>query len=390
VNIALATDGDPRDPGTFSGSSARLCAALDAQGALAGSVDVKPRWLARVEQGAAVGRDPVRWQQRYWSGASRAAPGVRRVMSAVGRRGVARLGPLDAVLQISGWYDARPARSAALLATYQDANGALWRHRPDLLLAPGDAGLRRSLAAEARTYGRMDVVCTMSDWARRSFVDDFGVPPDRVVTVGAGPNLDGLPPVAERPDGPPHILFVGRTFGRKGGPDLLEGFRRVRSRVPAASLDVVGPPPGEELAGVTWHGRIQDRARLAALYASATVFVLPSRYEAFGISFLEAMAHGLPCVGADVCAIPEIVRDGRTGLLVPPGDPGALADAVEVLLGDPGRAGAMGRAGRAAVEAHFTWEATAARIVAALAERPPRAAGAAGAPAAPRTMLAAA
>ncbi len=103
MRIVLATDGDPRAAGTFSGSSARLCAGLDGRGALAGSVDVKPRWLSRVEQGAAVGRDRVRWQQRYWSGASRAAPAVRHAMSALGRRQVSGIEGVDAVLQISGW-----------------------------------------------------------------------------------------------------------------------------------------------------------------------------------------------------------------------------------------------------------------------------------------------
>jgi hypothetical protein len=217
VKIVLATDGDPRASATFSGSSARLCAALDAAGALAAAVDVKPRWLARVEQGAAVERNRVRWRQRYWSGASPAAPAVRRTMSALGRRDLGRSAPFDAILQISGWYDARPPGSSALLATYQDSNGELWRRRPDLLLPFDDTGLRRSREAERRTYARMDVICTMSDWARRSFVHDFGVDPSRVVTVGAGPNLDVLPsvgPDARRPLPRPlrgaHVRAQGR------------------------------------------------------------------------------------------------------------------------------------------------------------------------------------
>ena len=375
VKIVLATDGDPRASTTFSGSSARLCAALDAAGALADAVDVKPRWLARVEQGAAVGRSRVRWRQRYWSGASPAAPAVRRTMSALGRRDLGRAAPFDAILQISGWYDARPPGSSALLATYQDSNGELWRRRPDLLLPFDDSGLRRSREAERRTYARMDVICTMSDWARRSFVHDFGVDASRVVTVGAGPNLDALPGLGAAPDGPFRVLFVGRTFERKGGPELLAAFALLRERVPSCALDIVGPPPGAPQPGVTWHGRIADPAALDGLYARASAFALPSRYEGFGIAFLEAMAHGLPCVGTDVCAIPEIVGDGVTGLLVPPGDPGALAGALEALARDPARARALGRAGRAGVEARWTWAATARRIVGALQEplapRPP-------------------
>lgn len=370
----MATDGRPRATRTFSGSSARVVAGLEAAGALAGAVDVKPPWLARVEQAASYARDRDRWHQRFWSGASAAGPGVRRAMSAIGQARVGRIPDVDAVLQISGWYDARPRGSSALLATFQDANGTLWTQRPDLALDPDEPGLRRARRAEREMYARMDVICTMSEWSRRSFVTDYGVDPDRVVAVGAGPNLDALPPVAERPEGPPRVLFVGRTFGRKGGPELLEGFRALHAHDPGATLDIVGPPPGAAQPGVTWHGPVYDRPALNALYARATIFALPSRYEGFGIPFLEGMAHGLPCVGARVCAVPEVVLEGETGLLVPPGDPRSLGQALIALADDPVRAAAFGRAGREAVERRWTWEATAERIVAALSDRSGRAA----------------
>src|SRR4029453_4876182 len=78
--------------------------------------------------------------------------------------------------------------------------------------------------------------------------------------------------------------------------------------------------------------------------------------EAFGLSFLEAMSFGLPCIGSDIEAIPEIIGDGETGFLVPPGDPGALAAAMDRLLRDPKRARAMGEAGRARVVQRFGWD----------------------------------
>jgi glycosyltransferase involved in cell wall biosynthesis len=369
MRIVVATDGHPRASSTFSGSSARMVCGLESAGALAGAVDVKPRWLAKVEQAASYDRDRDRWHQRFWSGASPAAPAVRRAMSALGQAQVARIPDVDAVLQISGWYDARPRGSRALLASFQDANGRLWTQRPDLALDPEGPQLRRAREAERRTYARMDVICTMSEWSRASFVADYGVDPEKVVAVGAGPNLDALPPVADRLPGPPRVIFVGRTFGRKGGPELLEGFRALHAHDPRATLDVVGPPPGEPQPGVTWHGPVYDRPALNALYARASIFALPSRYEGFGIPFLEGMAHGLPCVGARVCAVPEVVREGETGLLVPPGDGRALGEALIALAADPARAAAMGRAGRAAVEGRWTWEATAERIVAALSDR---------------------
>lgn len=367
MRIVVATDGDPWAPGTFSGSSRRLCEALRDTGELTAAVGVKPRWLSRAEQAAAFDRDRDRWHQRFWSGAGPAAGPGRAVMSAVGRRRTAAHDP-DAVLQISGWYDARPRGSRALLSTFQDANGTLWLQRPDLRLAPDDRGLGRAREAERRTYARMDVICTMSEWSRRSFIEDYGVAAERVVAVGAGPNLDGLPEPASRPDGPLRVLFVGRTFGRKGGPQLLEGFAALHRRRPDVTLDVVGPPPGAPQDGVTWHGPVYGPA-LGDLYARATAFAMPSLYEGFGIPFLEAMAHGLPCVGAAVCAVPEVVEHDRTGLLVEPGSASAIDGALEQLAADPARARAMGAAGRTAVRTRWNWSATADRIVAALSAR---------------------
>src|SRR5205085_12319852 len=84
------------------------------------------------------------------------------------------------------------------------------------------------------------------------------------------------------------------------------------------------------------------------------LFVLPSRSEAFPNALIEAMASGLPVVATDVGGIPEVVRPGINGQLVPPDDVGALADAVLALMDDPAGAAALGQAARAEVERHYT------------------------------------
>ena len=104
------------------------------------------------------------------------------------------------------------------------------------------------------------------------------------------------------------------------------------------------------------------------LLSHATVFACPSLYEPLGIVNLEAMACGTAVVASAVGGIPEVVSDGETGLLVPPDDPGALAAALNALLGDPARADALGRAGRERAVTEFGWQAVAAQTAGLYAE----------------------
>jgi glycosyltransferase involved in cell wall biosynthesis len=96
--------------------------------------------------------------------------------------------------------------------------------------------------------------------------------------------------------------------------------------------------------------------------AGFDIFALPSRAEGFGVAALEAQAMELPVVGSDVHGIPDTVEDGRTGLLVPPGDVDALAAAIARLAGDAGLRAEMGRAGRSFVERQYRWEENAAQM----------------------------
>jgi glycosyltransferase involved in cell wall biosynthesis len=98
-------------------------------------------------------------------------------------------------------------------------------------------------------------------------------------------------------------------------------------------------------------------------YAKADLFVLPSRRESFGLVLAEAMAAGLPVIATQVGAIPEVVKDGETGILVPPEDPSALANAVSDLLDHPRVMKDMGTRGRERAEKHFTWDKVAQRVV---------------------------
>jgi glycosyltransferase involved in cell wall biosynthesis len=175
-----------------------------------------------------------------------------------------------------------------------------------------------------------------------------------------------FPVVATRRDDGRTLLFLGKDFRRNGVPILLDACARLRRRRPRARLLVAGPREVPPLPEGAFHLGPVATEELPALLAQATALALPTLREPFGIAFLDAMACGVPCVGTRVEAVPEIVAEGETGLLVPPGDAVALAGALERLLDDPLGARAMGARGRARVAERFTWARVAARLERAL------------------------
>jgi starch synthase len=179
----------------------------------------------------------------------------------------------------------------------------------------------------------------------------------------------------------PYVIFVGRITRQKGVPVLL---RAASGLIPEAQLVLLAGAADtpEQLAevtelvdglratrsGVFWIPEMLPKPEVIQLLTHATVFAIPSVYEPLGIVNLEAMACGTAVAGSRTGGIPEVVADGETGLLVPPGEPGLLADALNVLLRDPGRARAMGEAGRKRAVAEFGWPAIAAQTAGLYAE----------------------
>jgi len=174
----------------------------------------------------------------------------------------------------------------------------------------------------------------------------------------------------------PYLLSMGNTKPHKDLPTLLRAFARLAPPQPDLRLLLVGAESpgylGAALAGVpldvrarvAFTGRVTD-AELRALYAGASAFVFPSRYEGFGLPPLEAMALGAPVVCANAASLPEVVGDAA--LLFPAGDAGALAGALGRLLDDPALRERLARAGLERA-AQFSWERTATATVAAYRE----------------------
>ena len=276
-----------------------------------------------------------------------------------------------------------------------DLDGFLWaraRRLPFVVSLKGviadelrnESGLTRALLSMQARWERLnarraDVVIAPSRYSADVARREYGVAAQQIVVVPEPIELERwtalFAAAAPRPRGGPAILCVARMYPRKRIGDLLEASARLRRRIPGARVRIVGKGPEWEDV-VRLHGTLGlgetvallgdvSRERLAEEYVGADIFCLPSVQESFGIVFLEAMAAGLPVVACRAAAIPEVVEDGVTGLLVPPRDPAGLAGALEALAADPGRARAMGDAGRRRVAA-YTPERVAARFLEAV------------------------
>jgi alpha-maltose-1-phosphate synthase len=219
-------------------------------------------------------------------------------------------------------------------------------------------------------------VIAVSHKMREDILAHFDADPARVVVIhnGIDPDQfrrtkarDALERLGVRT---PYVLFVGRITDQKGIFHLLEAARHLAPGVQVV-LCASAPDTPEiearlrravtETPSVRWINEMVSVDVVTQLYSHAAVFACPSVYEPFGLINLEAMACETAVVASAVGGILEVVEDGRTGILVPPGRPDALAEALNRLLADPALAHAMGQAGRQRVEAHFSWASIAQR-----------------------------
>ena len=165
----------------------------------------------------------------------------------------------------------------------------------------------------------------------------------------------------------PTILFVGRLAPYKGAQYLLEAIPYIAKRVEDVKFIIVGSPRydspiiGELLRKPEIRGRLiftgyVDDEDLPYYYALCDIFCFPSLWEGFGLPPAEAQACGKPVVAFDNCALPEVVANGVTGILVPPRDSKALGEAIIKLLQDEDKRIKMGEAARKRVENLFQWD----------------------------------
>jgi glycosyltransferase involved in cell wall biosynthesis len=223
---------------------------------------------------------------------------------------------------------------------------------------------------------KLHKIITVSECAREDISREFGVPGNRFRVVPNGINTDLFYPLPEVVREKNRIIVTNSAdIPLKGLVYLLEAVREV-SRTHEVKLTVVGEPKKDSQilkrirklgigSLITFTGRI-DNGNFVRAYARATMAVIPSLYEGFGLPAGEAMACGVPVISTSGGALPEVVGDA--GIVIPPADAAALAEAIRGLLDNPDRARALGEAGYRRVHQFFTWEKAAEATVEAYRE----------------------
>jgi glycosyltransferase involved in cell wall biosynthesis len=227
-------------------------------------------------------------------------------------------------------------------------------HGPDIFFEPhhwriDEKARRAAFVACISDFCRSQLMCfaAPSDWARFHIVH-CGVDPDRYAPADrTGQDL----------------LFVGRLAAVKGVPLLLEAVARLQPRFPDMRLTLIGDGPERHTLentarslGVTDTVSFvgyRSQAEVAEALSTTDLFVLPSFAEGVPVVLMESLAAQVPVVTTRIAGVPELVRHGENGLLVPPGNLDALTAAIADLLGDPASRAAFGHAGRQTVIAGY-------------------------------------
>lgn len=352
ATIAIAFQGDVTDPASWSGAPAGLWRGLGDIAAERLAIDARFPGYAKLAH-----RLGMSWAQ------ATANPLFAFGASFAAGRAAARE-RIDGAIAIGTGFTL-PARVRAV--TFEDMTVAQATRTGDPAYSSlSDRAKRRWRARQRLAYSRSVACCAASHWVADSIVEDYGVARDRVHVVGIGRKM----PFTENPPrdwSTPRFVFAGFAWERKGGPAVLEAFAKLRERIPAATLDLVGGHPRVGLDGVTGHGPMpldlpNAQLRYAAILDRATCMVMPSTYEPFGIAYADAGARGVPSIGTTVGGAADAIGDG--GILVGPGDPEALLGAM-LELSDPATAARLGARANEHAKA-LSWNEVTQRLVRAL------------------------
>lgn len=199
-----------------------------------------------------------------------------------------------------------------------------------------DKQLNKRSKQQLEIYKNSKGILTMSKWLANNLIEYTGIPKEKVHWVGAGINLDKNKINPSKKNNR-RILFVGRDFKRKGGDLTYEAFKILKDKyIKDAELYIAGPnslPLDENIDGVTFLGNL-SYSDLSKYFNLCDIFCLPSRFEAYGLVFIEALTYGLPCIARNEFEMKEFITNDENGYLIDDDNPEKLAILMKNLLGN--------------------------------------------------------
>lgn len=249
--------------------------------------------------------------------------------------------------------------------------GAVGYH--SILKDPFGWSLRQSLELEREALRNAALTVYTSEWAAEGARKSEASSASRICVIPMGANLGQVPAPGQRafPTEVLKLLLIGVQWENKGGPIAVDVLRELGRRGINAQLIVCGCDVPKEVSdknivreGFLSKSDPRQRALLQEHLGTADLFILPTRFEAYGIAFCEAAAYGVPALGSRTGGVPTIVREGETGFLFDLEESAvAYVDRIEQLVRDPALWQRMRTAARKRYEEHFTWEAFVQRLM---------------------------
>lgn len=239
---------------------------------------------------------------------------------------------------------------------------------------------RQSIATDRQAITNSRVSIFSSHWAGDAAVNLHGIDPSKVKVIPFGANIEEHPPFNKHvpfPESPVRLLFVGVNWYDKGAPVALQCLESLVQQNIDAQLTIVGchPPEGVHhekmnVVGFLNKNKPDEFRKLNDLFSASHFFILPTRFEAYGLVFCESAAFGVPALAPATGGIPTIIQDGITGFLLPENASGkAYAEKIAELVREPAKWQSMREAAHARFEEHLNWEAWAKQFGKCLQEQ---------------------
>lgn len=346
----------------------------EAKGSCVHSINCREPWLVRAWP-ALLAFHPNKdtWYRRRWERGLFSPSAWDRHTRLNGRLLDKVLKPGAKILQMAKEYFPHPRYQEMEYFLFINYNARLSRSDGYTPWRPAPQNESEFIEKEDLLFQHAAHVFTAGEYLRRNLMEESGVRPDRVTSVGNGVNPLYL---KNSPQKLPknfffRLLFVGWDFGLKGGVDLLESLPMIWEKYPQVELLVVGPDENQRqkmgsialAKGVRWLG--PERVKIEH-FRSSDLLVLPSLRDSYGFVFLEAMSQGLPCVGTDINGMPEMIVPEETGYIVPRHSPGNIAEAVCRYYDNPENKLRMAMASIQRIHKFFTWDVVMSKVNAAM------------------------